>query len=128
MFALDIATTSTRCQQLRTSLNARRTLLLKDAFGRQPLDALHRIAALEKALDNLHRGQGLGFEVFGVVVDRSLLGTVAVKLASVFSSIVALVLALRNDSDVAAQCSQIQSMCEGMRGALAVNATCGCTQ
>jgi hypothetical protein len=48
--------------------------------------------------------------------------------SSVFSSVVALVLALRNNSNVVVHCSLIQSQREGMQGALGVNATCGCTQ
>ena len=68
LFAVDVATTSTRCDQLRSALNTARTKLLSDTSGydTQCYAALEQIRALENAMDNLHRRQGLGFVVLDV--------------------------------------------------------------
>jgi hypothetical protein len=60
--------------------------------------AIHRRTdPLLTTLQRLNGGQGLGFVVLGVVLDRKTLNKAAVGVASVFATLVPVVLALQPD-------------------------------
>ena len=59
--ASTVSATSDKADILRDGINKKR---LED------LSAHHELAALEACMNNENRGQGLGFVVFGVVIDK----------------------------------------------------------
>ena len=86
LLAADIAATSSRCDLLSDSLNA-------VAISHGPECHL-RLDYLETRLRRMNRGQGLGFRVFGVVVDRRLLKNCVIGIAGGMTTLVTTLLAL----------------------------------
>jgi len=74
-------------------------LVIKESLGRE-----HAIQSLENRLKQQNQGLGLGFKLQGTVVDKALLGSLAVELATAGSTALAYLLKLADD-DVAADCS-----------------------
>ena len=67
------AALSTACDDLKEKLNAVRISDLSPE-----IDA--RLIILERAMANVNHGQGVGFDVKGIVVDKKMLTLMAVKL------------------------------------------------
>lgn len=132
VLALDVASTSSQCNHVRGALNDARIRILDnenlDLNAVAPVDFAHKeITELETALGNVHRRQGLGFTVFGVVVDRHCLKVLGAKLSSGFWTIVTFLFAIRdNELSPTDQCDAISALCDDMLPTLGENATCGC--
>lgn len=86
LLALDLANTSSQCDELLGVLNAARV--------KHGPTVHEKIAYLEACLRNLNRGQGLGFKVAAVVVDRRFLKQLSVALAGGLTTVISLLLAL----------------------------------
>jgi len=68
-----LAAASSKCDEFRERLNAKRV----------DYPTCHlRIVSLEQAIEKLDRGQGLGFVVWGVVVDTAMLNKLGVAIFS----------------------------------------------
>ena len=97
-------------------------LLIKESLDREQV-----IRSLENRLKQQNRGQGLGFKLSGTVIDKALLGSLAVKLATAGSTALAYLLKLADD-DAAAACvltesevTALQALQDAMRFS---NSTC----
>ena len=73
------AALSTACDDLKEKLNAVRISDLSPE-----IDA--RLIILERAMTNVNHGQGVGFNVFGFVIDKKMLTLMAAKLYAVGSA------------------------------------------
>lgn len=82
LIAKDVAKTSSKCDELMDKLN---DLGIKHHV---------RIDWLETRLQRLHRSQGLGFVIFGLVLDQRVLGTLAVALGGGLVTVITWVLAM----------------------------------
>ena len=80
------AALSTKCDDLKEKLNAVRISDLTPE-----IDA--RLIILERAMANVNHGQGVGFDVKGIVVDKKMLMLMAAKLYAVGSAAFTAVLA-----------------------------------
>ena len=69
------AALSTACDDLKEKLNAVRISDLSPE-----IDA--RLIILERAMANVNHGQGVGFNVLGIVIDKKMLTLMAVKLGA----------------------------------------------
>ena len=101
LLAWDLAVTSSRCDTLMSTLNLVRAR--KDVREAPPEEAVNAemcLNRLECFLNKLHNGQGLGFILFGNVVDKRRLTATFVALASGVSSLVVYLAAI-GDSSVA---------------------------
>eukprot|EP01043_Picozoa_sp_COSAG02_P035064 COSAG02_NODE_2488_length_8701_cov_25.089630_6_plen_174_part_00 len=87
LLTMDVAMTSSRCDELMSTLNSVRMW-----FGEEKNE---RITWLEMSLKNLHHGQGLGFTIGGIVVDRRTLRVTFFALFGGVSSVLTALLALR---------------------------------
>ena len=90
LVAANVAATSSRCDLLMDALNA--TAIVHGESCHLRLDYLIR------ALSRLNRGQGIGFVVCGIVLDRKRLRSLAFAIASGLSTLFTALLALRDDA------------------------------
>ena len=90
LVAANVAATSSRCDLLMDALNA--TAIVHGESCHLRLDYLIR------ALSRLNRGQGIGFMVCGIVLDRKRLRSLAFAIASGLSTLFTALLALRDDA------------------------------
>ena len=114
LIALDIAATSSRGTLLAEALNS---------VGMTHGEDCHlRLEYLICSLQRLNRNQGLGFEVFGVVVNKKTLNTVATGVVTAVSSVIAWLLALgsakSSQSDSAVRCTLTLQERAAIRGLL----------
>lgn len=83
--ASTVTSTSDKCDQLRAMLNNKRG---------NDLDTHMQVVALEIYLKELNRGQGLGFAVFGIVIDIPMANKILSSLVSFLITVVPILLAL----------------------------------
>lgn len=95
LLALDVAKTSTRCDQLMDQLNAVRIKYLN-----APYDVEERVGRLETALMRLHRGQGLGFTCAGVVIDTKFLKNLFIAIVGSMTTVITILLSLTEEANV----------------------------
>ena len=101
LLAWDLAVTSSRCDALMSALNlVRARKEVREAPPEEAVNAEMCLNRLECFLNKLHNGQGLGFTLFGNVVDKRRLTATFVALASGVSSLVVYLAAI-GDSSVA---------------------------
>ena len=88
LIALDVASASSSCDSLMNELNDKRL----EAMG---LETDQKLQVLERALSLKNAGQGIGFSVHGVVVDRKTLSRVFFLVTGTVGTIVPVILALQ---------------------------------
>jgi hypothetical protein len=88
LIALDVASASSSCDSLMNELNDKRL----EAMG---LETDQKLQVLERALSLKNAGQGIGFSVHGVVVDRKMLSRVFFLVTGTVGTIVPVILALQ---------------------------------
>jgi hypothetical protein len=86
--SLDVAGASSDCDSIRVVLNSMSISSIK-------IEEDAKIQLLERALTLSNRGQGLGFVVAGVVVDRRTLGRIFVAVVGALGTIGPVILALK---------------------------------
>ena len=90
LLALDVAATSSRCDLLTDALNQ-----VAISYG----ESCHlRVDYLLGALHRINRGQGLGFRVFGAVIDRRRLMHAAAALAGGATTLITTLIALHEEA------------------------------
>ena len=85
-----LADVTTYCEELRSALNG---LRLRDLAVDQD------VLALERALDNIHGGGGMGFRLLGNLIDTSTLKTLASKLGAAAALAWPYLLSLQREAD-----------------------------
>ena len=98
--AATLSQASDRCDELRDAINTKRG----DDLGKDTDAAAMQLSELELRrlemyLDNLNRGQGLGFLVFGIVIDKGMLNTIFTALVSVLFTLVPIILSLHDGQE-----------------------------
>jgi hypothetical protein len=88
LLALDVAKVSSQCDLLMSSIN-----LVRIRSGEE---CNERITWLEMSLMRLHHGQGLGFLMAGIVVDKKTLRNALVAMIGAMSTIITALLALNS--------------------------------
>ena len=89
LFLTDVASTSNRCDHLLDELNNMRKI-----WGPQ---CNEEITWLETSLMRLNRGQGLGFTISGVVIDRRFLKNLAMAIGGGMTTLITAVIALSEE-------------------------------
>ena len=90
LLALDVAATSSRCDLLTDALNQ-----VAISYG----ESCHlRVDYLLGTLHRINRGQGLGFRVFGAVIDRRRLMHAAAALAGGATTLITTLIALHEEA------------------------------
>ena len=115
-----MAGASSDCDTLKDELNNKRGADLS-------VENDAKLFVIERLLQNLNKGQGLGFVVAGKVLDRTTLKTIFVAVSSFLGTVVPVVLALRPTTAVAgtAACSLPAYHRDAIRAVMAsANATC----
>ena len=111
-----LASTSTQCKKLMEHLNTKRLNNLSE-HG--------RLYALETALRQLNDGKGMGFLVFGVVVDTRLLSQVFLGIFSLASTSIPMIFLLKPSDQTAPSCALTDSQAAAFQAmATAINSTC----
>eukprot|EP01043_Picozoa_sp_COSAG02_P026824 COSAG02_NODE_1556_length_11948_cov_8.326441_5_plen_537_part_00 len=121
------AALSTKCDDLKEKLNAVRISDLSPE-----IDA--RLIILERAMANVNRGQGVGFNVFGFVIDKKMLTLMAVKLyaggSAAFTALLAYSAYAPGAAPGGAQCGlsaaqvgTVQGMMQGRNASCSYNMT-----
>eukprot|EP01048_Picozoa_sp_COSAG05_P020282 COSAG05_NODE_3406_length_2084_cov_1.447859_1_plen_442_part_00 len=95
--ASTISTTSDKCDTLRDLINKKRGNEL--SLGSISSDTALQLAELEKYLQNLNRGQGLGFVMFGIVIDKAMMNRIFFALVSFLVTVVPIILALHQPAN-----------------------------
>lgn len=90
LFLTDVASTSNRCDHLLDELNN-----LRKTFGPR---CNEEITWLETSLVRLNRGQGLGFTIGGVVIDRRFLKNLAMAIGGGMTTLITAVIALSEEA------------------------------
>lgn len=94
LLASDAAAVSTRCDVLRLTINDLRLDYSSDAQSK----TIHeRTYPLQLTLAELNHGQGLGFLIFGHVIDSKSLRNLLIAVLSFYSTAIPLILALLPD-------------------------------
>ena len=88
LIALDVASASSNCDSLMNELNDKR-------LEAMDLETDQKLQVLERALSLKNAGQGIGFSVHGVVVDRKMLSRVFFLVTGTVGTIVPAILALQ---------------------------------
>lgn len=89
LFLTDVASTSNRCDHLLDELNN-----LRKIWGPE---CNEEITWLETSLMRLNRGQGLGFTISGVVIDRRFLKNLAMAIGGGMTTLITAVIALSEE-------------------------------
>ena len=97
--ALDVAAASSRCDEFMDSLNEKRTQ-----------ENHEQILWLETKLSKLNKGQGLGFSVYGVVLDRKTLKNLAIGIVGTMSTVVTTLIALSESDEAMVAVAQDSSV------------------
>lgn len=97
LIALDVASASSACDSLVISLNAKRMHGILEQ--QMDVDIEHKLQILERALALQNAGQGLGFVVLGVVVDRKTLSRIFWVVMGTLGTIGPIIVALRPEAD-----------------------------
>ena len=90
LFLTDVASTSNRCDQLLDELND-----LRKKWGPR---CNEEITWLETSLMRLNRGQGLGFTITGIVIDRRFLKNLAMAIGGGMTTLITAVVALSEEA------------------------------
>ncbi len=88
LLALDVASASSACDHIRSTLNDKRAEAMT-------VEADAKIQVVERLLSNANRGQGLGFVAGGRVIDRTTLQNIAAGVAGTLGAILPIILALQ---------------------------------
>ena len=89
LLLLDVAATSSSCDMLMDTLN--------DVRIKHQKPAHLQIEWLETALARLHHGQGLGFQIGGLVIDNRTLRNAVIAIVGGLTTVVTTLLALSDD-------------------------------
>ena len=122
LLTLDIAATSNRCDHLMDQLNA-----VRMAHGEE----CHiRLTWLIESLRSLHRHQGLGFTISGVVIDKIALRNLALGIGGSLTTIITVLLSLTEEgpsSTVNAVCPISDQQRGVVQSLFSMNANANCT-
>jgi hypothetical protein len=107
--AASVVNTSDNCDKLRDIINKQRGDELESGINEK---TELQLVALERYIQNLNGGQGLGFVVFGVVIDIGMINKIFTALVSFLITVVPIVLTLHdsayesgtNDMGTASEC------------------------
>eukprot|EP01047_Picozoa_sp_COSAG01_P028524 COSAG01_NODE_1918_length_8905_cov_2.532591_7_plen_455_part_00 len=107
--AASVVNTSDNCDKLRDIINKQRGDELETGINEK---TELQLVALERYIQNLNSGQGLGFVVFGVVIDIGMINKIFTALVSFLITVVPIVLTLHdsayesgtNDMGTASEC------------------------
>lgn len=117
LIAHDVASASSACDSILTSLNDKRKASLLDSS----VTTEGKLQQLERAICLENRGAGIGFVVVGRVVDRSSLTTVLASMSALLGTIIPIFLALqphRLSSADASLCSLSDAEVQSIQGLL----------
>eukprot|EP01043_Picozoa_sp_COSAG02_P054110 COSAG02_NODE_6075_length_3821_cov_16.445401_2_plen_461_part_00 len=105
---------STSCDDLKEKLNEVRINDLSPEVD-------NRLIILERAMANVNHGQGVGFKVFGIVVDKQMLKLMAVKLVAASSAACTTLIAMTRPSvrsDAVSQCHLSNAEAAAVQGVM----------
>ena len=102
--SLDVARASSLCDMLREVLNLKRIAA--------PFASVHQtLKIIEQALDRLNQGQGLGFVVFGTVLDMRKLSRIFAAVISILSAVLPIVFALAGTDNTSSNLAATDAAC-----------------
>ena len=124
--ASGISNTSDACDALRDAINTKRG----DNLGKLHEHGSH-LLEMEKYLEKLNRGQGLGVTVFGVVIDAAMMNKIFTSVVSFMVTVVPIILTLYApptkavDTDTSATCTLTHPEQASIQGTFGlINASC----
>ena len=126
--ASTVSTTSDKCDTLRDLINNKRGDDL--SLGSISIDTAIQLGELERYLQNLNRGQGLGFVMFGIVIDKGMMNRIFSALMSFLVTVVPIILALHQPTNStagtggASGCSLNAAQEAALQVASMMNASC----